>query len=1025
MFMNRLLLIFLAFFYLSSLSAQICIPDFNFDKTDFLTVEFQNNSLVDDLDHYYWEFGDGTSFHGKEAVHVYPAPGLYIATLYIKSSTALCSELSKEIIIKDPNILDCQISTVVEVDTLNPSHFYVTVSNDANNCDELAIINNYVGPNSGSEYFMESDSSITAYIDDGPNSRITLIPRVQIKSNDPSNAILKENFKGIDVNRGTKFNYNEFTPNFEVEIVHYYTGVLLTLTAMYDFGDFYHWGVHTGDKVYTVDNGDFEGKPTEQIFIPYSENDMWLVGVEVDRPGDDAISVKNILIRKPSDIAPFQTINCFTFPNGINGWESKSLNPGGLTWEHTGNGKADSSLFWGDREPIQSSSMGDGAACINLKGGDDTVFPSQPHRSYLESPIIDCSNTPIVWVQWYEYFRAFVGTKTEVQISGNGGLTWDTIEVNKNLNSNVETSTGNFQQLDISKYAGGKGSVKMRFYIEGYHYFWIIDDVCFVNDQVYPDTKPKTIKEKLIQFGYPYDVDPSDAAIVKDQLIINWESGISDTEKQEVRDSFGIVCYENCFGSSNEICNDLELWILNDSCIQGNDVLSEFGLTIDIHDIKKGAKARPKVKEVDFNPFAFTALDKTNSGAIEDLIEPLNNDEPDSNTIAIVVIDTGVDMNHFSGWIYRNENEMGSDEDGNCYKADFHGINFDGKNNNPLDINGHGTHITGVITQTLEKYIEKYPAKLKCTFKIVPIKSIGDDGVGTLYNVLCGMQYALNMDKVKIINASLGFYGEGGSEILKIMLQEAAIDKETLVVAAVGNESTRLTNDIRIFPACYNFNNVLGVASYDPNCSDGILPSFTNDGNICVEIAAPGMDVESYEVGVEGGMIKKSGTSISTAYVSAVAAIVKCLYPFKTPQEIKEAIFDCAYTNSIQDTSSIVDGRVLDIEKLDCLFDESATRPEFSKGDQILFPNPIVDSQNHVFLEFHEELTIGTTSNVYIRISNLQGQVLFSQRINKSVKVGEKFCLNVSHLPASTYLITVLDLEKAYIRSHILVKTDS
>ena len=73
-----------------------------------------------------------------------------------------------------------------------------------------------------------------------------------------------------------------------------------------------------------------------------------------------------------------------------------------------------------------------------------------------------------------------------------------------------------------------------------------------------------------------------------------------------------------------------------------------------------------------------------------------------SNRVIVAVVDTGVMYTHSDLFanIWTNPGEIpdnGIDDDLNGYTDDIHGWNFINDSSNPLDDNGHGTHVSGTI----------------------------------------------------------------------------------------------------------------------------------------------------------------------------------------------------------------------------------------------------------------------------------------------------------------------------------------
>ncbi len=246
----------------------------------------------------------------------------------------------------------------------------------------------------------------------------------------------------------------------------------------------------------------------------------------------------------------------------------------------------------------------------------------------------------------------------------------------------------------------------------------------------------------------------------------------------------------------------------------------------------------------------------------------------------IAVIDTGIDLDHpdLVNNLWKNNKEIagdGIDNDGNGYVDDFDGYNFIGKNNNPDDDQGHGTHCAGTIGAQGNNGIGV--AGVVWDANLMPLKAFNSKGQGNTVASIDAVLYATKMG-ADIISASWG--GAGYSMALK----DAIASFPGLFIAAAGNSA--LDNDTNPhYPSSYPSDNIIAVASTDHNDN---LSSFSHYGKESVDVGAPGSSIYSTVPG--GTYATKSGTSMATPHVSGVAALVMSKFPELSALEVKEAI---------------------------------------------------------------------------------------------------------------------------------------
>ncbi len=267
----------------------------------------------------------------------------------------------------------------------------------------------------------------------------------------------------------------------------------------------------------------------------------------------------------------------------------------------------------------------------------------------------------------------------------------------------------------------------------------------------------------------------------------------------------------------------------------------------------------------------------------------MNGLNPGSGAV-VAVIDTGVDYNHedLKANMWTNSGEIPDnniDDDSNGYIDDYYGADTtanprqDGKiAGNPMDNNGHGTHVAGIIAMADNKVGS---VGIAYGAKIMAIKA--GQSTGTLANsdIVEAVQYAVSMG-ADVINMSFG----GGARSYLLEEALASAFTTTVLVASAGNNgfpTTDAPGDFifteDVYPAAYTY--VLGVMASDSNGNKADFSNwdYINNANAEYEIIAPGADIYSTLPG--NRYARWNGTSMAAPCVAAAAAVLRGCYPDK------------------------------------------------------------------------------------------------------------------------------------------------
>ena len=236
-----------------------------------------------------------------------------------------------------------------------------------------------------------------------------------------------------------------------------------------------------------------------------------------------------------------------------------------------------------------------------------------------------------------------------------------------------------------------------------------------------------------------------------------------------------------------------------------------------------------------------TGFPLTNSGTPgSDInIEKAWNHITDCSSVVVAVIDTGVN--------YNQEDLADNMWDGSPGGFPNHGNDFTVPNDNdPMDLNGHGTHVAGIVGAAGNNAIGATGVCWKA--RIMAVRALNAAGSGTTTTIVQGINFAVSHG-AKVINMSLGFTG-----FFDQALSDAVTNAQTndvVVVVAAGNsrfDTDAIGGASATFPCNLTQPNLVCVAALDQNYA---LASFSNTGATSVDVGAPGTNIVSTVAGAE------------------------------------------------------------------------------------------------------------------------------------------------------------------------------
>jgi len=252
----------------------------------------------------------------------------------------------------------------------------------------------------------------------------------------------------------------------------------------------------------------------------------------------------------------------------------------------------------------------------------------------------------------------------------------------------------------------------------------------------------------------------------------------------------------------------------------------------------------------------------------------------EGDSIKIGIIDTGIDYYH---------PDLGGGF-GSEFKV-YGGKDFVNDDLDPMDDNGHGTHIAGIISADgAIKGVAPHS-------NLLAIKAFDDTGWGRWWHILSALDYALDPDddpltndRVDIINMSWGSQENPYDETISNAVENLE-NTGVIFVASAGNggPNYRTLNSPAVVPHVIAVGNITKADSINNGSSRG--PAISNL-SIKPDLVAPGTDIIS--TNLNGGYVSMSGSSMATPMVSGAAALLLQKHPEWSPELIKSKLKNSA-----------------------------------------------------------------------------------------------------------------------------------
>lgn len=373
-----------------------------------------------------------------------------------------------------------------------------------------------------------------------------------------------------------------------------------------------------------------------------------------------------------------------------------------------------------------------------------------------------------------------------------------------------------------------------------------------------------------------YEALKSEQNLVKQQINVSASQALTQKAKYlverkvNVLNTFQQTFIKNALPSDISVSNRL-MRVVNAIVVQGDE--DKILALSKLPSVKRVIKSKPVRK------FLAESVPMIKADKVWERKGPRGNNLTGKG-IVVAVIDSGVDYNH---------NDLGGCIGNGCKVIG--GYDFVDSDADPMDVDGHGTHVAGIVAAN-GGVVGVAPDA-----SILAVRVLDSEGNGFNTQTVEGIEYAVDPDGdpstddgADIINLSLG--GPGDADDIVSSAVDAATAAGVVVVAAAGNNGSYY--DIgKHSPASARTAITVGSVDKQNNISDfSSKGPVLNSDYIKPEVVAPGTGICSLQT--NNRYEEMSGTSMASPHVAGAAALLLQARPALQPEQLKSILMSSA-----------------------------------------------------------------------------------------------------------------------------------